>query len=75
MKKQFYLLIIISIFSQKNLFAQISFESGYFIDNNGQKSTVFIKNLDWKNNPKELIFKVQESGPSEEKQISEVAEF
>lgn len=37
--------------------AQIAFESGYFINNQGDTITGFIKNLDWKNNPVSVEFR------------------
>lgn len=40
--------------------SQTSFESGYFIDNIGNKSLVLIKNQDWKNNPESFEYKLSE---------------
>jgi hypothetical protein len=40
-----------------HLQAQISFQKGYFINKNNEKTECFIKNLDWKNNPTEFTFK------------------
>ena len=37
--------------------AQINFEKGYFINNNGNKIECLIKNEDWKNNPKKIEIK------------------
>lgn len=54
MKTKFTFLII--LFSIFNLFAQ-KYESGYYIDNSGNKFEGFIKNVDWKNNPKSFEFK------------------
>lgn len=56
--------------------AQIDFEKGYFIDNQGNKKECFIKNLDWKNNP--ISFKYKNSLEDSEvlsKDISEAKEF
>ena len=39
--------------------AQIGFEKGYFISNNGVKMECYIKNLDWKNSPVEFSYKLQ----------------
>ncbi|MBF4517394.1 outer membrane beta-barrel protein [Flavobacterium sp. ANB] len=39
--------------------AQISFEKGYFISNDGKRTECFIKNLDWGNNPIDFKFKIQ----------------
>lgn len=46
-----------SIFS----FAQINFEKGYYINNQGEKIDCLIKNMDWKNNPVEIKFKLTEN--------------
>lgn len=39
------------------IYAQVSFEKGYIIDNSGKRSEVFIKNSDWGNNPSEIYYK------------------
>lgn len=39
--------------------AQISFEKGYFISNDGKRTECFIKNLDWGNNPTDFKYKIQ----------------
>lgn len=38
--------------------AQIEFEKGYFINNSGSKTECFIKNLDWRSNPKTFEYKI-----------------
>ncbi|RZJ48536.1 MAG: tRNA modification GTPase, partial [Flavobacterium sp.] len=43
--------------------AQISFEKGYFISNNGKRTECYIRNLDWKGNPKEFKYKLQLNDP------------
>ena len=45
------LLLLISQFILVGLSAQISFEQGYFINNEGTKTICSIKNIDWRNNP------------------------
>ncbi len=42
-------------------FSQISFEPGYIINKNGDKIDCLIKNLEWKNNPKEFTYKISEN--------------
>jgi hypothetical protein len=54
MKTRFTFLIV--LFSIFNLFAQ-KYESGYYIDNFDTKIEGFIKNNDWRNNPKSFEFK------------------
>ncbi|MET0946076.1 MAG: tRNA modification GTPase [Flavobacterium sp.] len=39
--------------------AQISFEKGYFISNDGKKTDCYIRNLDWMNNPTNFKYKLQ----------------
>lgn len=56
MRKQ--LLIILLTFLSSNCFSQISFEKGYFINNNGQKIECLIKNIDWNNNPIEFEYRL-----------------
>ncbi|UZT97520.1 outer membrane beta-barrel protein [Chryseobacterium fluminis] len=55
--------------------AQIKFEKGYLIHNSGERTEVFIKNLDWKNNPTEFEYKTDESGAIQKENIKNVQEF
>lgn len=56
--------------------AQISFEKGYFISNNGKRTECYIKNLDWKNNPTNFKYKMEltDSEPATES-IATIQEF
>lgn len=56
--------------------AQISFEKGYFISNDGKKTECYIKNLDWKNNPTNFKYKMDltDSEPGTES-IATIQEF
>ena len=54
---------------------QINFEPGYFIDNDQDKVSCFIKNEDWLNNPTTFTYKLSENGNIQEATISEVKEF
>ena len=51
---------------------QINFESGYFINNDQDKVSCFIKNEDWLNNPTAFTYKLSENGNIQEATISEV---
>lgn len=63
MKKQLFF-VLISILSI-NCYSQIRYENGYFVSVDGRKVNCLIKNVDWKNNPKEFTYKLSEnSGPS-----------
>jgi hypothetical protein len=53
------ILLIALLFCCSFAFAQISFEKGYFISNEGKRTECFIKNLDWKNTPTEFKYKTQ----------------
>jgi hypothetical protein len=56
--------------------AQISFEKGYFVSNDGNRTECFIKNLDWKNTPTEFKYKLQlNDSESKVETISTVEEF
>ena len=56
--------------------SQITFEKGYFIDNTGTRTECFIKNLDWRNNPADFVYKDQmESADLKAGNIANVAEF
>jgi len=73
MKKQFFaFFFLFHFFSQ----AQISFEKGYFISNNNEKTDCFIKNIDWKSNPTEFEFKLSlEESNAKTATLSTVKEF
>jgi hypothetical protein len=74
MKLKIQLLVIISIFTS-NTFSQTKFLKGYFINNSGQKTDCLIKNVDWKNNPKQFEYKINENESSKINTINEVKEF
>jgi hypothetical protein len=55
--KLFTCLIVLLSFTAHS---QIKFEKGYFIDNNDKKIDCLIKNLDWRNSPSEIQYKLDE---------------
>ena len=55
-----------------NCYSQISFENGYFIDNDNQKINCLIKNLDWENNPTKFKYKLSENNELNTKTIKSV---
>ena len=73
MKKQ--LLLLLTTFFITNIYSQISFEKGYFINNNNQKTDCLIKNLDWRNNPTNFDYKLSENSESLNTDIKQVKEF
>jgi len=72
MKKLFFLF---SIIFYNGLNAQIVFEKGYFIDNTGNRTACFIKNLDWRDSPTEFLYKISESSEEVNANISNIKEF
>ena len=72
MKKAFLLFLMLS---PVLLFAQNTYQPGYFISANGQKTECLIKNLAWKNNPTSFDYKMSELEEPATKTIQEVAEF
>ncbi len=72
MKKLLTGLLLITCVS---LFAQIRFEPGYYIDNQGKKTDCLIKNVAWKNNPTTFDYKLTETDTEKQQQISQVSAF
>lgn len=54
---------------------QVNFESGYFIDNKGIKTTCLIENLDWKNSPKKFTYKLSPTDVELSMSVDAAAEF
>jgi hypothetical protein len=68
-------LLIAFLFSYSFTNAQISFEKGYFISNNGTRIECFIKNLDWSNNPTDFRYKININDEYKTETIATVQEF
>jgi hypothetical protein len=74
MKKHLSLALLFC--SLTTLIAQTSFEKGSYIDNAGNRSEGFIKNLDWKDNPTSFEFsKTADGENSVSKTIQQVKSF
>ena len=73
MKATLLFLILTLIVLQSS--AQITFEKGYFIDNNNNRVECLIKNNDWKENPKEFEYKLTENADAEKGSTNTVKEF
>ncbi|MDH5368243.1 MAG: tRNA modification GTPase [Cyclobacteriaceae bacterium] len=69
------LLSILLILLSLNTFSQISFQKGYYIDNNYKKTECLIKNVDWKDNPSEFTYKLENSSIPQKGDIASVKEF
>ena len=73
MKKETLLLIALII--SLKCYSQITFEKGYFIDNDNNRNECLIKNNDWKYNPNEFEYKLSEDGDYKKATIDSVKEF
>ncbi len=58
-----------------NCGAQIKFESGYFIKNNGDSTICLIKNVDWKSNPSTFEFRLSDTQVIKTASIDSILEF
>ena len=54
---------------------QVTYKKGYFIDNSGEKTECFIKDLGWQDNPTEFDYRLQQDGQSKTASIKTVQEF
>lgn len=73
MKKQ--LLFIIATVLSLQSFAQITFEEGYFINNDQEKVACLIRNKDWKNNPTAFEYKLSENDQVKQIGIDQASAF
>ncbi|WP_271783511.1 outer membrane beta-barrel protein [Aquimarina algiphila] len=72
--KKLPLLLLLMILSVTG-YAQIKFEKGYFIDNNGSKTECLIKNIDWHDNPTQIQYKITEDAKAKTGYIKNIKEF
>ncbi|MDF1694484.1 MAG: hypothetical protein P1U56_01540 [Saprospiraceae bacterium] len=56
-------------------FSQAKFESGYFINSDGEKLNCLIKNNDWKDNPERIEFKLDSVGAIQSVSTNAISEF
>lgn len=57
------------------LFAQTTFQKGYFVDNNNVRTECLIKNEDWLSNPTKFNYKVSDDGVVQSAKIAAVQMF
>ena len=69
------LIFIALLFFYLSSSAQIIYEAGYFIDNNGQRIDCLIKNIEWKNNPVDFAYKLSENTEVKTGTLTTVKEF
>jgi len=72
MKKILLLLILLT---SGLSFSQINYEAGYFIHNSGIRTACLIRNIAWKNNPREFEYKINETSETKTGTISSISEF
>ena len=57
------------------IYAQSTFEKGYYINNKGQKIEGYIKNFDWQKTPEDFLFKKTLEAESSILKLSDAREF
>lgn len=67
-------LLLLSLFSIP-FFSQVNFEKGYYINNDGQRVDVLIKNKDLRNNPNSFEFKLNENSEVKTAYVKDVEMF
>lgn len=55
--------------------AQISYEKGYFVDNEGNRTNCLIRNVDWMKNPSRFSYKLTEVTDVKSADVTTVSEF
>lgn len=74
MKRNALLLFLVTALYSE-LFSQVKFEKGYIIDNDNQRIECLIKNNDWKNNPTEFSYKLNDSSDIITGTLGRIREF
>lgn len=69
------LAITLLLLTSASIHSQIHFESGYIIRKNNEKVSCLIKNLDWRNNPKEIEYKLGDNPEIKKENTTTVKEF
>ncbi len=73
--KKLTIFLLFSAFVIDHCVGQIEFQSGYFIDNDGQTIECLIKDVGWKNNPMKFQYKLNENSEYQIAEIRNVREF
>lgn len=74
MKKQILFIALTLLLTLKS-FSQITFEKGYIVTENNQKTECLIQNMDWKNTPTNFRYRLSEGSPIIDADIKTVKEF
>jgi len=72
--RKIFITITILIFTI-NTYSQIIYEKGYYITNTDEKIDCLIKNIDWKNNPIDIDYKISENSERKKITIDKIKEF
>jgi hypothetical protein len=67
--------IILILFIGLNTIAQVQFEKGYIINNDGEKISCLVKNEDWNYNPKSITYKIDHNSTEKKGNIETIKEF
>ena len=73
MKKRIF--IVLLTFFSFNIYSQITFEKGYFINNANEKTECLIKNNDWRSNPTSFEYKITQTSEVQTGLMESVKEF
>ncbi|MCY2688474.1 outer membrane beta-barrel protein [Salinimicrobium sp. TH3] len=69
------LLLVLMILIGYGSYAQINYEPGYFLDNQGKRHEVLIKNFEWRNNPSMIEYKTSQNSEIMTASIADIQEF
>lgn len=69
------IIIITLILISFNGYSQIEYEKGYMINNNNEKITCLIKNNDWRFNPNEIYYKLNDNSKPVKATLNDIKEF
>lgn len=75
MKNTRILLFILFLLAGPGLFAQVVYEPGYIITNNGTRTNVLIKINKWDKNPESFTYKASEDAADQTATIDNIQEF
>lgn len=68
-------ILLLTLLLSQTIFSQITFEKGYFIDNQNKRIDCFIKNIDWLNTPETFHYKLNENDVEKTVNPEDVSEF
>lgn len=68
-------IILLLIFLSINAYSQIAFEKGTIVFNDGHKQTCLIKNMDWRDNPTQIEYKLSDTDKVKVANLKDMLEF